>query len=564
MSANKPNLLSHGLPRGSSIAELAEKGAVKPVSRAKRHEAVAFGLHLGFPHDKSSEAGYGDPVAENEMFVTLDELRPYDRNPRRSAPNPQYNEIKISIRNSGLHHRINITRRPGDDGYITEAGGNTRLQILRELWVETGDDRFYRFKAIFHPWNKESTVLAKHLVENNTRGDMTFWDNANGFMDLKSQLEAESGQSISLRQFEEVLREQGVVCNKSDLAKFGFAVNYLKHLGPALPHLPSRAVTEIQPRLNLFKRFAEKHSGISEAVLYEEVMAPAMTAYGEHFTQASHEEGKKAFFDTEGLMLLCEDALATRCAMDKKQLQQILDGLRKNPDSAIEELLQKTSEPEKPAPQKEEKDEKRQPPEKESGAQPAVTPPIARAETEDDDPSVVDVSPVPGDGDIGAHPGVSAGEPGIAAPLGDDELLPAILRDVGFFAEQVAISDALRFDDSLPFGFWVDMAPLDPDADSLRHIGWWVLCTLSGQLHGEFASKLPDDATWRSVMEDDQQAVDHTLGGLPDFLHFHQVWALEGFTPDIFEAYLRLLGRMRRFKGAAPERFNDATGGVEP
>ena len=106
-------------------------------------------------------------------------------------------------------------------------------------------------------------------------------------MDLKSQLEVESGQSISLRQFEEVLREQGVACSKSDLAKYGFAVNYLKYLGAALPHLPSRAVTEIQPRLNLFKRFAEKHSGISEATLYEEVLAPVMTAYGEHFISPS-------------------------------------------------------------------------------------------------------------------------------------------------------------------------------------------------------------------------------------------------------------------------------------
>lgn len=500
-------------------------------------------------------------MAETQMIVTIDELRTYEGNPRRSAPNPQYNEIKDSIRSSGLHNQLSITRRPGESFFIIEAGGNTRLQVLRELWTETGEDRFYRLSVMFKPWKKESTVLAKHLVENNVRGDMTFWDNANGFMDLKSLLEVESGQSISLRQFEEVLREQGVVCNKSDLAKFGFAVNYLKYLGAALPHLPSRSVTEIQPRLNLFKRFAEKHSDISEATLYEEVLAPVMASYGENFT-ATNESGKKAPFDAEELMLLCEEALAIRCAVDKKRLQQVLDGLRKAPDSSIEELLQKASKPETPEiPQEpevevEEASEKRRTTKKEAGAQSsAVAPVVAGGEAENASPEEVGESHEP-EGVIGATDAI--------APMDDDELLPAILQDVRFFAEQVDISNALRFDDSLSFGFWVDMVPLDPGADALRHIGWWVLCTLSGQLHGEFASKLPDDATWRNVMENDQQAVDHTLGGLPDFLHFHQIWALEGFTPGIFEAYLRLLGTMRRFKGVAPERFDDATGGIEP
>lgn len=555
-------LPTNGLPRGGSLVELAKSGVVKSAAK-KRHEAVALGLDLGFPGEKSSDSGYGTPVAETPMQITIDELHPYELNPRKSAPNPQYHEIRDSIRNSGLHNPLAITRRPGEDFFITEAGGNTRLQILRELWAETRDECFYRISVVFKPWKSESTVLAKHLIENNVRGDMTFWDNANGFMDLKSQLEVESGQSISLRQFEEVLRKQGVVCNKSDLAKFGFAVNYLRHLGAALPHLPSRAVTEIQPRLNLFKRFAEKHSEISEAALYEEVLAPVMTAYGEHFTSAS-EGGKKAPFDTEELMLLCEDALATRCSVDKKQLQQILDGLRNNPDSPIADLLQKSAG--QPEPQK------RHPPQKEDGAPSSAS---TRAATErggsnagENNPEVVEILPV--EESAGSQSEFQDASEDYRQPeycprlfLTDADLLPAILQDVGFFAEQAGIYSALRFSDSLPFGFWVDMVPLDPGADELRHISWWVLCTLSGQLHGEFVLKLPDDATWRSAIENDQQAVDHTLGGLPDFLNFHQIWALDKFPQDVFEAYVRLLGAMRRFKDAAPERFNDAMGGNE-
>jgi ParB family protein of integrating conjugative element (PFGI_1 class) len=556
------------MPRGASVAALAATGSVK----SKRRDAVVQGLGLGFPSERSSDADYGDPVAETQMIVTIDELHPYDRNPRRTAPNPQYHEIKESIRHSGLHNTLTITRRPGEQFYIIESGGNTRLQILRELWEETRDEKFYRLSVVFKPWKKESAVLAKHLIENNVRGDMTFWDNANGFMELKVLLEEETGQGVSLRQFEEVLRMEGVSCNKSDLAKFGFAVKYLKYLGGALPFLPSRAVAEIQPRFNLLKRFAEKHSGLSEDVLYEEVLGPAMLAYGERLS-AAEAEGDKANFDTDALMALCEESLASRCEVELTWLQTVLEGLKRNPDSPIEELA-KPVVPQKPdSPSVDPKDgagesaaEERRPAkakESKEGGEEALPP------GEDINADLQEE---------GAGRGPAASSPFEALPQGGatvipaaspqleaEELLPAIIQDIGLFAQHVGVMDALRHDDALPFGFWMEMIAIDAGADALKHIGWWVLCTLSGQLHGEFTQRLPEDATWRVAMESDQDAVDHTLGGLPDFLHFHHIWALDGFPPEVFDIYVRLLGSMRWLKNLHPERFEqlDVTGGEE-
>ena len=558
----------HGMPRGANLAKLAEKGAVGRTRDNKRREAVKQGLGLGFPAEKSSEAEYGDPVAETQMVVTIDELQPYDRNPRRTAPNPQYHEIKESIRHSGLHNTLTITRRPGEQFYIIESGGNTRLQILRELWEETRDETFYRLSVVFRPWKRESVVLAKHLVENNVRGGMTFWDNANGFMELKALLEEEAGQSVSLRQFEEILRTEGVSCNKSDLAKFGFAVKYLQYLGGALPSLPSRAVAEIQPRFNLFKRFAEKHSALSEDVLYKEVLGPAMTAYGERFAADDAENGRAAF-DIEALMSLCEESLASRCEVELTWLQTVLEGLKRNPDSSIEDLVKPAvpQKPESPAGN----------PETNDGNGPAAAE-QRPAKTKTAKEGVKKTTPAGAEEEDGYEEGgqppaaaspaevSQAGEPFVPAVPSvpkDEELLPAILRDIELFAEHVGAAEALRHDDALPFGYWVDIMPLDAGADALKHIGWWVLCTLSGQLHGEFTQRLPEDATWRMAMEGDQGAVDHTLGGLPDFLHFHHIWALDGFPPELFDIYVRLLSSMRWLKSLYPERFEelDVTGG---
>ncbi|MGK8290863.1 hypothetical protein ACRS2Y_28750 [Pseudomonas putida] len=50
------------------------------------------------PHENVAPS---DPVADTPMVLTLDQLRPYDKNPRINK-NPKYDEIKESIRAEGL------------------------------------------------------------------------------------------------------------------------------------------------------------------------------------------------------------------------------------------------------------------------------------------------------------------------------------------------------------------------------------------------------------------------------------------------------------------------------
>ena len=72
--------------------------------------------------------------------VALNQLRAFDLNPRLTK-NPEYDEIKESIRNRGLDYPPQITQRPGESFYIIANGGNTRLAILNELWLETHDKK---------------------------------------------------------------------------------------------------------------------------------------------------------------------------------------------------------------------------------------------------------------------------------------------------------------------------------------------------------------------------------------------------------------------------------------
>jgi len=77
-----------------------------------------------FP-EKHGRAITAVPVGDTPMVVSLEQLRPYELNPR-VIRNPLYDELKASIRGRGLDQPPAITRRPDEQHFIIRNGGNTR------------------------------------------------------------------------------------------------------------------------------------------------------------------------------------------------------------------------------------------------------------------------------------------------------------------------------------------------------------------------------------------------------------------------------------------------------
>lgn len=178
----------------------------------------------------STEAANLDPLMDTQIIVNLDSIKPFEDNPR-TRRNPKYDEIKESIRSMGLLHRPNISRRPGDDKYMIVSGGNTRLAILNELWQETHDPKFWSITCLFVPWKSATHALAAHIVENDTRGDISFIERARAIHKLKLMLEADQG-TLSQRALAGALNGEGVVVSHGHISRMFYA---LEHLEPALP-----------------------------------------------------------------------------------------------------------------------------------------------------------------------------------------------------------------------------------------------------------------------------------------------------------------------------------------
>lgn len=192
-------------------------------------------LAKGFERSGPSAGALTDPIADTPMVVTLDELRPYEHDPRVTR-NPAYEEIKASIRERGLDAPPAITRRPGEAHYIIRNGGNTRLAILRELWSETKEERFFRIACLFRPWpaRGEIVALTGHLAENELRGGLTFIERALGIEKAREFYEQESGQSLSQSELARRLTADGYPVPQSHISRMADAVRYLL---PAIPNL---------------------------------------------------------------------------------------------------------------------------------------------------------------------------------------------------------------------------------------------------------------------------------------------------------------------------------------
>ncbi|MBA1256946.1 MAG: hypothetical protein E7H60_20315 [Pseudomonas oryzihabitans] len=200
------------------------------------NEAVTQRLLAGgFAGSSAAVARLADPIKETPMVLTLDEMAPYDHNPRTTR-NPLYDEIKESIRARGLDQPPPVTRRPGEEKFIIRTGGNTRLEILNDLWRETKDERYYRIHCLFRPWSDRGEIvsLTGHLAENDLRGNLMFIERAVHLEAIKQHYLMESGESLSLREFSRKLKEDGYSISHSHLSKMQEAVRILL---PAVPSL---------------------------------------------------------------------------------------------------------------------------------------------------------------------------------------------------------------------------------------------------------------------------------------------------------------------------------------
>ena len=237
-----------------------------------------------------------DPVSPTTLVLSLSDIKPYEHNPRR-AENPEFDRLKDSIASRrGLTTPLTVTKRPGDQRHTIAAGGNSRLQVLNELYTETGDQAFNRVMCQFEPWDSDCQVLANHLIENDVRGNITFADKARAIVHWCELYEATHADEVPLTQRElaERLGHSGFQVSQTSLSRFLYAVEQL------LPWLPkafeSGMGREPIERLIRLRTLTEQYwhdtlqvTGLKPESSFEAVFAEVCAAQDCHREDWAHE-----------------------------------------------------------------------------------------------------------------------------------------------------------------------------------------------------------------------------------------------------------------------------------
>ncbi|MGP0172722.1 ParB family protein [Pseudomonas sp. NCHU5208] len=204
---------------------------MKPVAKTSLRDKLLVGH---FTTSSPQPSSLSDPLEPVQMVLTLDQLRPYNLNPRVKK-NEKYEEIKDSIRARGLDSPPQVSRRPGEEHYTIHNGGNTRLQILGELWQETRDERFFRIPCLFKPWKSEIFALTGHMAENDTHGRLIWIERCLGVAQAKALYqEQDDGKDISQRELARRLKADGYPIDQSHLSRME---QTLQHLFPYIPSI---------------------------------------------------------------------------------------------------------------------------------------------------------------------------------------------------------------------------------------------------------------------------------------------------------------------------------------
>jgi ParB family protein of integrating conjugative element (PFGI_1 class) len=477
------------LPKSASIADIEAAKAKqrppsptegkKPASPAELRRLVNITssiFHSTGTKNGMAGMGINDDADGATMELEVEHIDFYDKNPRTEV-NPEFETIKESIRQKRrIITPLTVTRRPGATRYMLCEGGNTRLSAIKQLWAETNDLAFKKTIVIYRAWRSESEVLSGHLIENLARGSMSFWDKAIGIERLKHDLETERQTTISIREFESVLKQVGLPIGRTMLNLYESATTNFRPIGE---WLATPVLREIQAHHLDISRVMEKFSIDAETIRAR--LHQALLTYVQFRTpetvgiDASDIEHHFVQTAIETLSISMQDWATYRAICKENPNISYTELLGRVRDKQVSSNATASTVNEQPQAQKD-----------------APTTPATSAQSIQS----LTAAPIDSDSDLFKPPQIpqaliqrqlstSIGPTSVKSPIEVLEDKKKIFyRKCEEFARISGVIRHMIHCAPMPFGFYMEFpgAPLDLQEDSeAKTMGWWLLASISGQ-----------------------------------------------------------------------------------
>ena len=555
LNLNRP---AHAANNGEGVVSPPVDMTKPPSKQQTKIEDQARKSLLSLSTTRPSATADLDPLSDaDDSYATLpiDQIEVYAHNPRTSQ-NPRYEELKASIAINGITNMLTVSRRSPQDKYSPYGGGNTRLIIAKELYA-AGDQRFATLKVLVKKWRGDADVISQHLQENELRGDITFFEKAQGVNQFRLELE-KGGKVLSAGDLNKELKARGLNFGVRTIQNFQFAI---EHLLPVGPWLKSAVLNEvIRPRMTLMLDLAAKLG-----IRVREGLSDVITAQGVSLRQLAqanaelepHERSEVELNASEVLRNM-EVAVAQVVDVDPDQLAAMLAALSADARISAADLRSAKHAPVVPAslPDVSPNSELRQPP------QVAITRPPEAAQT-----------PLPG-----MLAGVAPSAPPVLPQAVDslEEAFGQITRHLTEINNQVQLHDVVMQTPSMPFGFWLELpahiGSVDGEAVpnysvALRSALWKFLAGLTYQFDRRVQRVITDKSVWGAAVQQGQGAFEQRCAqsGISVQVNAYSVgtgdMAIMFSNPDVAYNLIKLLTAMEQIRATFPERIPE---GFEP
>jgi len=205
--------------------------------------------------------------ASTSALLSLSQINPYELNPRQE-PNALFEGLVDSIRQQGLIGTLAVTQRPGEETYVMYAGGNTTLRALKKVYSQ---DHKVPCEVYAYPENGDITLLGLHLIENDTRQELSLVDRAKAFIRIRQEIATHNQEKIRQGDLLKLVKELGYQSklNQGTLSKLLF-------LGELSEYLPSSFLVtlsyrELSDLSAVEKAVIKKDGSVTKAALWKPV-----------------------------------------------------------------------------------------------------------------------------------------------------------------------------------------------------------------------------------------------------------------------------------------------------
>lgn len=415
-----------------------------------------------------------DPMDEVDGSITIlsiNDIVTYDHNPR-SKPNSKRAEIKASLQAEGrITNTITVTRRSPKEKYFPYGGGNTRVELCKELFAE-GDERFATLHVLTKKWPGEAAVITAHLSENDNRGDISFWERTQGVVKFKSEYQAENKAQLSVNELNKVLKASGLNYGIKMVQNFIFAHEYLSLIGPwikaeEINSIIRPVVSSLFDLGTKFDKSDEVKNALDEIMLMHGQDLESTELANKDKEPASRQESR---LDVQGLITDFQTVVAKVLKLQVDNMPAVIQAVTLTPNLSVEEIQQIKAVEKEP--------KSKQPQQSPLGGMLAGVKGKSSASTKTDQ----------------------------QAPKSNTaEFEKHLIAAFSNLNAAVPIADFLKTDPRLPYGFFVDFPasmdsvegkPVGDEMAGLREALWPVLASMSGQANEAFAHAIPDNSSW--------------------------------------------------------------------